>query len=171
MDLSEACTLARLLMGEHELSDWIFVTNKNKRRLGVCREKLKRIELSEHYILRNTQEHITDTLLHEIAHALVGVRHGHDDVWKQKCIELGCSPRAFDASADMPTGRWQATCPTCSRLFAQHRRPKRFRIHFCLVCGQEAGRLTFTEVAFLPAKLSKKPPPGKPGQLLLELDD
>ena len=170
MDQSEAYTLALLLMGEHGLQGWSFVLNKNKRRLGVCRERLKRIELSEHYVTRNSRDHIIDTLLHEIAHAIVGVAHGHNNVWKEKCLELGCDPYACDASADMPQGRWQASCPSCSRDFAQHRRPKRFRIHFCLVCGPEAGRLSYTETTLLPERLTRKPKPAAPAQLLLKLD-
>jgi len=36
-----------------------------------------------------SDELVRDTLLHEIAHALVGTAHGHDEVWKAKCLEIG----------------------------------------------------------------------------------
>jgi hypothetical protein len=41
---------------------------------------------------RNGAEEIVDTILHEIAHALVGPRHGHDTVWKAKCTDIGARP-------------------------------------------------------------------------------
>lgn len=31
-------------------------------------------------------------LLHEIAHALVRPGHGHDQVWKDKALQIGCRP-------------------------------------------------------------------------------
>jgi predicted SprT family Zn-dependent metalloprotease len=170
MQLSEVTILAEGLLRQHGLHDWTFQLNKNKRRLGVCRQHLRRIELSQYYVERNPPEHILDTLIHEIAHAIVGVQHGHDQVWKDMCLELGCAPVSCDGSADMPEGKWQATCPTCSRHFAQHRRPKRFRRHFCLACGPEDGRLSYTELTLLPKTLTTKPAPGKPRQLFLNLE-
>jgi hypothetical protein len=32
---------------------------------------------------------IKNTILHEIAHAIVGENHGHRQVWQEKAIELG----------------------------------------------------------------------------------
>lgn len=170
MQLSELTILAEQLLQQHGLDDWTFTYNKNKRRLGVCRQHLKRIELSQFYVERNPEPHIMDTLLHEIAHAIVGVEHGHNQIWKEKCIELGCAPKSCDGSANMPEGRWQATCPTCSRHFAQHRRPKRFRRHYCLACGPEDGRLSYIELTLLPKKLTTKTPPGTPKQLIIKLE-
>lgn len=43
---------------------------------------------------------IRDTILHEIAHALVGPNHCHDLVWKAKCLEIGATPRRCGASHD-----------------------------------------------------------------------
>lgn len=34
-------------------------------------------------------EEIENTILHEIAHAIVGVGHGHRLKWQEKAIELG----------------------------------------------------------------------------------
>lgn len=39
---------------------------------------------------------IKDTILHEIAHALVGVKvcthHSHDKIWKESCLSIGAMP-------------------------------------------------------------------------------
>ncbi len=36
-------------------------------------------------------------LLHEVAHALVGPDHGHDQVWKDKALQIGCRPDCVSA--------------------------------------------------------------------------
>lgn len=39
---------------------------------------------------KDNSEDIKDTVLHEIAHAIVGGRHHHDNVWKACCNKIGC---------------------------------------------------------------------------------
>ena len=62
---------------------WSFEFNRRKRSLGLCFHHRKAVELSLHLVEHNGPEEVLDTLLHEIAHALVGPRHGHDAVWKR----------------------------------------------------------------------------------------
>jgi predicted SprT family Zn-dependent metalloprotease len=144
MDLDHATEIAFKLIRANGLIDWDFKLNKNKRRLGVCKEYIKRIELSEHYVLRNEYEHVTDTILHEIAHALVGAEHGHDAVWKDMCLRLGCTPKACENAVEMPVGDWRAQCPGCKQLFHRHKKPARLRGMYCVPCGPEQGRLAFS---------------------------
>ena len=47
-------------------------------------------------------DEVRDTILHEIAHALVGPGHGHDAVWKAKCVEVGAKPEAAAATPTCP---------------------------------------------------------------------
>ncbi len=138
----QARQLALELMVQHGLTGWIFAFNKRKRGLGLCRYTTKTIELSIYLVDRNSLDEIRDTILHEIAHALVGPDHGHDEVWKRKCIEIGARPERC-GEADMPQGRWQARCGSCGTHFFRHRRPKRIRGWFCRNCGQERGKLTW----------------------------
>lgn len=167
MQLAEAKQIANDLMQRYGLApEWTFKFNKNKRRLGVCKQEEKRLELSQHYVLRNDREHIADTMLHEIAHALVGTEHGHDHVWKDMCIQLGCNPKSCDASADMPDGDWQARCPSCLIVFTRHRRPKKLRGRYCVACGPERGRLIFADVRLV--TVAEKPVETSPRQLVLK---
>jgi predicted SprT family Zn-dependent metalloprotease len=143
MEVDHATEIANRLLRENGLIDWDVRLNKNKRRLGACKQYLKRIELSEHYVQRNEIEHVIDTILHEIAHALVGCEHGHDAVWKEMCMRLGCKPKACEGDVDMPAGDWHAQCQSCKQDFFRHRKPLSVRGMYCIKCGPEAGRLTF----------------------------
>lgn len=41
------------------------------------------------------EECIKDTVLHEIAHAIAGGKHHHDNVWVACCNKIGCEPSRF----------------------------------------------------------------------------
>lgn len=137
---SEIHKLARRLMAIHGLGDWTFAFNRRKRAMGYCYCGIKTIELSVYFVESNPEEVIRDTLLHEIAHALVGPEHGHDEVWKAKCREVGAKPERY-GSAVMPLGRWRAQCHCCGKRFHRHRKPKRLQGWYCLHCGLERGAL------------------------------
>jgi predicted SprT family Zn-dependent metalloprotease len=113
--------------------------------MGRCRFDHRRIQLSLHFVLLNDDEAIRDTLLHEIAHALVGPGHGHDTVWKRKCREIGAKPERLGYEAHMPDGRWQARCGGCGMVHHRHRRPKHMVGWWCRYCGPERGRLTWRQ--------------------------
>ena len=49
-----------------------------KRRAGVCRFATQTLGLSAPLTTLHSEVEVRDTILHEIAHALVGPRHGHD---------------------------------------------------------------------------------------------
>jgi len=136
--------LALEQLASHGLHLWSFAFNWRKRSMGLCVYQDRRIELSVHFVKRHNNAEILDTILHEIAHALVGHGHGHDAVWKRKCAEIGAKPVRC-GQADMPEGRWQAVCKTCAQQFHRHRRPKRTTGWFCQVCGTERGKLVWRQ--------------------------
>ncbi len=135
--------LAYILFARHGLYDWQLTFNRGKRTMGWCLFGSRRIELSVHFIERNDEEVIQDTLLHEIAHALVGPGHGHDAIWKSKCLEIGARPERLSFEANMPEGRWQARCGQCGLLHHRHRRPKWMKGWYCSHCGKERGQLVW----------------------------
>lgn len=138
----EAHRLALELMAAHGLHDWSFRFNRRKRALGVCFYSRRALELSTHFVEVNTLEEVRDTILHEIAHALVGPGHGHGALWKAKCVEIGARPERCGA-ADMPAGRWRALCGACGASYHRHRRPRRLLGWFCRGCGPQRGKLAW----------------------------
>jgi len=141
---SEARQLALELMARHGLHDWRFAFNRRKQALGLCVFHRRTIELSSWYVERNPLAEIQDTILHEIAHALVGPGHGHDAVWKRQCLLIGARPLRC-GNADMPPGRWHGRCPQCAKVYHRHRRPKRLRGWHCRDCGPLQGQLAWVE--------------------------
>jgi predicted SprT family Zn-dependent metalloprotease len=154
MDKATVRQIAWQLMAHHGLHRWTFELRPFKARLGQCETGRVPgtgvIALGEFYVRHNPEHLVLDTLLHEIAHALVGTRHGHGPIWKRKARELGCIPKACSKEARTPPGRYQATCPACKRTFHRHRKPKpEWYIH-CPWCGREEGQLKFVEIEALP---------------------
>jgi predicted SprT family Zn-dependent metalloprotease len=130
------------LLAGHGLPDWSLGFNRRKRTLGLCFHHRRAVELSAHLVERNGPAEVLDTLLHEIAHGLVGPGHGHDAVWRRKCVEVGATPKRC-GQADMPRGRWRAQCPRCGAGYDCCRKPQRLRGWFCPRCGPEMGALAW----------------------------
>lgn len=125
VDLDEAGRMARRLLDEHGLRDWTVVFDRAKRRAGICRPHQRQIGLSAPLTVLHDEAEVRDTVLHEVAHALVGPRHGHDAVWRATALRIGCSGRrCSDPDAPSIEGDWVGTCPAGHRV-TRHRRPAR----------------------------------------------
>lgn len=152
MLLSEVTQMAKTLLAEHGLTQrgWIFDFDNAVKRCGCCNHRSRRITLSKHFATLNNEAIVKDTILHEIAHALVGPGHGHDYVWKAKAIEIGCSPlrckseHTHEGFVKTPS-KYIAICNSCNRLHYRNRLPK-YRVS-CAQCSNrfdEKYLLTFT---------------------------
>ena len=114
----DALRLARAELKKYELSGWTITLDSARRRCGFCRYSRKAISLGREYVRLNEEPDVWDTILHEIAHALVGPFHHHDEVWLAKAREIGCSgTRLADAKVKLPEYRYIGTCPTCKMEF------------------------------------------------------
>jgi predicted SprT family Zn-dependent metalloprotease len=133
VDLKDAHRLASELMSEHGLSEWTLVFDSAKKRAGVCRPARKQIGLSRHLTALHSEAEVRDTVLHEIAHALVGPGHGHDPVWRATAVRIGCSGRrCVSEEAPRVEGSWVGECAAGHRRTA-HRRP--VRVRSCSQCS------------------------------------
>jgi predicted SprT family Zn-dependent metalloprotease len=57
--------------------------------LGVCYNNGEKISLQVNHVIFGDIESVKNTILHEIAHALVGNEQGHNEIWQSKAKELG----------------------------------------------------------------------------------
>lgn len=125
MDPDEAAGLGRRLLDEHGLGGWTVVFDGAKRRAGVCRHAHREIGLSAPLTALHPEAEVRDTLLHEIAHALVGPQHGHDEVWRATALRIGgTGQRCTDPQLPGVAGDWVGSCPAGHRV-TRHRRPSR----------------------------------------------
>ena len=119
--LADAIETATVLMQQHGLTGWRVKLDHARRRAGQCDYSTKVISLSRLYVRNAEKDHIRDTILHEIAHALVGPNHGHDAVWRQKAREIGCTATRCH-SLSFSKSRWIMQCPNGCFSVERHRR-------------------------------------------------
>ena len=111
--LARVMRTADQLISRHRLRGWSFQFDDAASRGGICRSDIRVISMSRQYCLKAAEAEWTDTLLHEVAHALVGPEHHHDSVWKRKAAEIGCtSDRCHSVTFSRPN--WIVSCPRCS---------------------------------------------------------
>lgn len=111
MNIEEVEILARGIMDRFGLLDWDFAFDGARRRAGLTDFRRRRISLSRPLMQRASDAMIRDTILHEVAHALVGPTHGHDTEWKKVATALGATPRSRVGSAPVLDPKWRGICP------------------------------------------------------------
>lgn len=111
--LANVTAQARELMDRNGLRNWSLRFNNAQRQLGACRWQKREIILSRPQTLKRTQEEVTDTILHEIAHALAGPRAGHGPKWKSIASRLGARPKSCAPEPEDVRERRQAAKATC----------------------------------------------------------
>lgn len=129
--LPAVAALAGELLARHGLVAWRFAFDHAKRRGGACHFGRHTISVAVGFAQAADDAEIRDTLLHEIAHALVGPRHHHDAVWQAKAHEIGCSARRCH-SLDFSEPSVIARCANGCFAVGKHRRRRNMR---CRRCG------------------------------------
>jgi Zn-dependent protease with chaperone function len=87
----DALKLGDSLLREQALAGWSFGFHASAFKAGFCRHETRTISVSTRLVELNDVAHIREVILHEIAHALLGDTHHHDEVWRLKAVELGAS--------------------------------------------------------------------------------
>lgn len=179
MHLDDAEAMALSLMRAHGLQDWRFAFDRAKTRAGICRYGSRTIGLSRTLTALHTADEVRDTILHEIAHALAGLEHGHGPVWRTQALAIGCSAqRCLAEDVPRPDAPWRGTCPR-GHVVTRWRRPQ--RVLSCRRCAPsfdpdavfmwrrhgEIVTMAASYVAELAAINRSRPPPdGRPGEQL-----
>ncbi len=92
MNITRAKIMAKKLMTDHRLIGWRFFFSKECQEAAMTWYEHRVIEFSKVYFKQNNTRWCKDTILHEIAHALIGFEHGHNLVWKTICCQIGAKP-------------------------------------------------------------------------------
>ncbi len=143
-NLREVQTLCHRLLATFQSdgtlpAGWVIGFDLATSRAGVCRYAERRIDLSVSYCLAATRAEIEDTMLHEIAHAIVGPRHNHDAVWKAKAREIGCAgERCHRVQHSAP--KWVGECGCGQQWFRQTLQRRMMHNRACAKC---AGAITW----------------------------
>lgn len=141
MNVLDAVKITRAELDKHGLTEVRVVVNgRLTRAFGRYRYSRlypndKRIELSRKLVELNDVERVTRTILHEVAHALTE-GHGHDNVWKAKCIEIGGDgiPRYSVIDTNIPEAKvYTLTCDGCGYTGGRYRRKMTGYMH--RTCG------------------------------------
>lgn len=122
MNLTEAKALARSMMVEHGLTEWTFKFDSARRRLGLTSFHTKTISLSKGLTFLNPEAQVRNTILHEIAHVLVGSGHGHDNVWRSKAISIGCNGERTTNAVVKVAPKYTIKCTHCGGTWGAFRK-------------------------------------------------
>lgn len=124
MNLQSAETLALQLFSQHGLQGWQFKFDRARLRFGCCNFTQKIISLSRVLTELNSPAKVKDTLLHEIAHALVGNRSGHGPKWRAKAKAIGCRAQRCYQAEDiiLPRSTYIGRCANCGKEFPAQRK-------------------------------------------------
>lgn len=125
MSTSEARKIAQDLIAKHwdTLAHYRVTFDGAKRRAGQCDYRKRVISLSKYLLAQRSYEESLNTITHEIAHAIVGPKHGHDYVWSRKHRELGGDGQRCFAHVD-EKAPWIGTCSHGKRA-TRYRAPQR----------------------------------------------
>ncbi len=126
MNTLEAMKIANKLMSEHGLDDWTFAFDRSVRRFGCTHYSIRQISLSRALTELNDVARVTNTILHEIAHALCGRGVGHGYQWRIMARNIGCdAQRAYNGNVvATPTKKFVGECPGCGKETRAHKRTK-----------------------------------------------
>lgn len=104
MDRTRASNYCREKLDHYGLTDWHvrLTQNPNEPFLGLCVYKDKSIILNAFHIDIHPDSEVRNTILHEVAHAIVGPGHGHTATWIDKAIEVGCDNTLPCSHLDLP---------------------------------------------------------------------
>lgn len=133
--LGQIISLARMLLDAHDLIEWRFEFDRARRRFGACHYGPRLITMSRELALANTIEVCSNTIKHEIAHALTDpMVSAHGSAWRQMAVMVGADPvRCYNSDkVNVPTKRWRGVCPRDpSHVYKRDRRTFRASCGHC----------------------------------------
>lgn len=113
----------------------LFRFDNAKRRLGCCFHYEKIISLAAGFVAVAPRASIRNVLLHKVAHALVGHRHGHDTEWRERALKIGCDGQRCSNARPWAAADYFIRCP-CGRVrLFRHKVIRTMLFRVCVSCG------------------------------------
>jgi predicted SprT family Zn-dependent metalloprotease len=101
-----------------------------------------RITLSAPLTKSNSELHVRNNILHEIAHALAGPGHHHDQAWKTIAKSTACNgERGYGHDVKTPLGRYTIFCPACGYRSTANQ----WGLNACSACWAKHARGQYRE--------------------------
>ncbi len=133
---------------------YTFKFDSAKRRFGCCNYGRKTIGLSMPLCSENLDKidtKITDTMLHELAHAfsvhVYGIREGrgHGYNWQHIAKQIGCDgKRCFDSDkVNLPKSKYTLLCESCGKSTPKHKVIR--KTYACGKCCNEHNNGKFSD--------------------------
>jgi predicted SprT family Zn-dependent metalloprotease len=146
MNLIRAERLANRLLEEYGLTyrGWEFGWNRQIHAFGVCHHERVTIYLSKILIPKLTVAQTENIIKHEIAHALVGPDHGHDEVWRHQAIIIGCTGNTCEDYKAPVKHKWQAKCPIGNHSVGEPRYRRALKKKY--VCARHQKPITWASI-------------------------
>ena len=124
---------ANLKLTHFNLNDWKITFDYAKKRAGACIYSTKELSFSVYFLRNSSDFDKKDTLLHEIAHAIVGPNQGHNNTWKKKALSIGCSGKIYH-TFNFSNANWIKYCS--KNCWEQHSYRRKQNL-VCKICGSK----------------------------------
>jgi predicted SprT family Zn-dependent metalloprotease len=147
MDITEVIHLAQTLLEQHNLvPHWRFEFSRSKTVLGKCNFRKQIIYVSKSLAEINDRDRTENTLKHEIAHALAGAWHGHNRVWRQIALNIGCDGKICASQSEIKL------CPknaigTCGACGYEIKRYRKMTHAYHAPCGLDSGTFIWNKIS------------------------
>ena len=126
--------------------DYSFKFNNCKKIIGKCNYTKKEIYLSKKLVLLNKEKFIMNTILHEIAHAIVGRGNHHNNIWKNKFIQIGGNgKRCYLDDVILPKSDKYLECSNCKKIVYIYRKKTNINNVACSVCCKKYNHGKYSE--------------------------
>jgi len=140
------------LLAEFDLVAWdVIIDTRPKMRMGQARQRLlhgvitkQEIGLTQRFVWTGAWDDIIDVVRHEVAHAIAGLKNGHNRKWRQACAQTGARPvRCQDLDKAFTEYKWHGTCTEgcvhdTKKSWVRHKMSRRLRFGArCPVCKEK----------------------------------
>lgn len=134
MNTKQALKLATDLKNKYGLREWCVKLTGSKFYFGKCCYSERCIRLSRLLVELNNEHTVRDTILHEIAHAILPMC-GHNTAWRKLFISMGGNgERCYNSSTTiLPPANYAGVCPN-GHTATRYRMSKRTVAMACTKC-------------------------------------